>query len=128
MFYTLCVNLKKECYPPESSTNSKFKENYSQQFTSPCNINHRKYMTLQSNDVAACEIEKSHMAFSHVQKLSYTGGNVRKCSQTVYTNNLPSTCTHNINALCTHKKLTVNQKYGGYSTVTVLTKHGCQST
>jgi hypothetical protein len=35
-------------------------------------------MTSQSNDVIACEIGKSHMAFSHGQNLSYTGGNVRK--------------------------------------------------
>ena len=77
MVYTLCVNLKNEGYLPESSTNSKFKENNSQQFTSLCNVNHRKYMTSQSNDVAACEIGISHMAFSHGQNLSYTIGNVR---------------------------------------------------
>jgi hypothetical protein len=64
MVYTLCVNLKNKGYPPKTSTNLKFKENNSQQFTSPCNVNHRKCMTLQSN-VTACEIGKSHMAFSH---------------------------------------------------------------
>jgi hypothetical protein len=80
MVYTLCVNLTKEGYPPESSINLKFKENNSQQFTSPCNVNHREYMTSQSNDVMPCEIGKSHMAFSHGQNLSYTGGNVRKLS------------------------------------------------
>ena len=78
MVYTLCVNLEKEGYLPESSINLKFKENNSPKFTSPCNVNHRKYMTSQSNDVAACEIGKSHMAFSHGQNLSYTSGNVRK--------------------------------------------------
>jgi hypothetical protein len=51
---------------PESSTNL---ENNSQQFTSPCKVNHRKYMTSQSNDVTACEIRKSRMAFSHGQNL-----------------------------------------------------------
>jgi hypothetical protein len=34
-------------------------------------------MTSQSNDVAACEIGKSHMTFSHGQNLSCTGGNVK---------------------------------------------------
>jgi hypothetical protein len=77
MVYTSCVNFKKEGYHPESSTSLKLKENNSQQFISPCNVNHRKFMTSQSNDVAACEIGKSHMAFSHGQNLSYTGGNVR---------------------------------------------------
>jgi beta-glucanase (GH16 family) len=77
MVYTLCVNFKKESYP-ESSTNLEFKENTPQQFASPCNVNHRKYMTSQSNDVAACEIGKSHMAFSHGQSPSYTVGNVRR--------------------------------------------------
>ena len=77
MVYTLCVNLKNEGYPPESSTTLKFKENNSLLFTSPCNVNHRKYMTSQSNDVAVCEIGKSHMAFLHGQNLSYTSGNVR---------------------------------------------------
>jgi beta-glucanase (GH16 family) len=62
------TNLEKG-YPPESSTHLKFKENKSQQFTSPCNVNHKKYMTSQSNDVAACEIGKSHMAFSLGQNL-----------------------------------------------------------
>jgi hypothetical protein len=57
--------------------NLKFKENNSQQFTSLCNVNHRKYITSQSNDFAACEIGKSHIAFSHGQNLFYTGGNVR---------------------------------------------------
>ena len=66
----MCKLKKEECYLPESSTNLKFKENNSQQFTSPCNVNYRKYMTSQSNDVAACEIGKSHMAFSHGQNLS----------------------------------------------------------
>jgi hypothetical protein len=33
-------------------------------------------MTSQSNDIAACEIGKFHMAFSHGQSLSYTG---KKC-------------------------------------------------
>jgi hypothetical protein len=76
MVYTLCINLDKEDYPPETSTNLKFKENNSEQFTSP-NVIHRKYMTSQSNDVAAFEIGKSHMAFSHGQNLSYINGNVR---------------------------------------------------
>jgi hypothetical protein len=49
----------------KTNTELKFIENISQQFTSPCNVNHGKYMKSQSNDVAAREIEKSHMAFSH---------------------------------------------------------------
>jgi hypothetical protein len=40
MVYTLPVNVKNQVYPPESDTN--FKENNLQQFTSPCNVNHRK--------------------------------------------------------------------------------------
>jgi hypothetical protein len=58
--------LKKERYPPESSTNLKFKENISQQFTSLCNINHRKYVTSQSNDILACNIGKSHMGKTYL--------------------------------------------------------------
>jgi hypothetical protein len=53
MVYTLCVNLKHQVYLSESDAKLKFKENISQQFTLPCNINHRKYVTSQSNDVTA---------------------------------------------------------------------------
>ena len=71
MVYTLCINLDKEGYPPETSTNLKFKENNSQQFTSPCNLNLIKLMTSRSNDVAACE--KGNLTWlSHMGKTYLT--------------------------------------------------------
>jgi hypothetical protein len=49
----MCKLKKKQVYVPKSYINLKFKENNSQKFTLPCNVNHRKYMTSQSNDVIA---------------------------------------------------------------------------
>jgi hypothetical protein len=40
-------------------------------------------MTSPSNDVAACDIEKSHRAFAHGQSLCFTGENERMSSQDV---------------------------------------------
>jgi hypothetical protein len=73
-----CKLKKTQVYPLESDTKLKFKENNSQQFTLPCNVNHRKYVTSQSNGVTAMSDRKSHMAVSHGQNLCHTGENVRK--------------------------------------------------
>jgi hypothetical protein len=64
-------------YLPESYTKLKFKENNSQQFTSPCNVNHGKMWRHNQMMLQPCAIEKSHMAVSHGQSLSHTGENVR---------------------------------------------------
>ena len=72
MVYTLCVNLKKQVYAPKSYINLKFKENNSQQFTLPCNVNHRKYMTSQSNDVIAVWDRKiSHGCLTWAKSISH---------------------------------------------------------
>jgi hypothetical protein len=55
----------------------KSKENNSQQFTSQSNVNHRKMWHHNQMTLQPCGIEKSHMAVSNGQSLSYTGENVR---------------------------------------------------
>ena len=72
MVYTLSVNLKNQVYPPESYTKLKFKVNNLQQVTSPCNVNHRKYMTSQSNDVIAVWDRKiSHGRLAWAKSISH---------------------------------------------------------
>jgi hypothetical protein len=71
MVCTLCVNLKNKVYPPECYTKMKFKEN-SQQFTLQCSVNHRKYGTSQSNDVAAVWDRKiSHGCLTWAKTISH---------------------------------------------------------